>query len=115
MTLRLSLHGGATWSADARRGQLAGLRMSLDGNGVSLMVKRATSIDPTELMLYLERHRTLDVARDTVLLSIGASGQAQRQPQKTCFGASLSSKLFARDLMIVGPQLIWNQHTYRYR
>ena len=39
------------------------------------------------------------MARDTVLVSVGASGQAQRQPQKTCFGASLSCKLFARDLM----------------
>ena len=64
--LRLSLHGGARWSEAVVRGQLNGLRMSLDA-GVSLRLKRIALLGPTELLLYLERHATLDVSADTPL------------------------------------------------
>ena len=67
VTLRLTLHDGARWSAAARGGALTGLRMSLSGAGVNLRLVRVAANGPTELMLYLEREKTLDVIRDTPL------------------------------------------------
>ena len=67
VTLRLSVHGGASWSAAARRGEINGLSMSLDP-GVSLRPLRVASVAPTDLLLYIERHRTFDISSDTPLM-----------------------------------------------
>lgn len=49
VSLRLELHGGALWSAEARRGELGGLRMTLNP-GVSLRLLRAAVVDRTTMV-----------------------------------------------------------------
>ena len=66
VALRLTLRGGPRWSGEVARGQLGGLRMSLDA-GVSLRLLRVALASPTSLLLYIERHPTLDVDVDMPL------------------------------------------------
>ena len=51
--LTSSLQTQSAWTAEERRGQLDGLRMSLSP-GVSLRLLRTALVSPTELLLHLE-------------------------------------------------------------
>ena len=66
VSLRLALAGGARWSASARRGELGGLRLSIEP-AVSLRVLRVTSASDNDLVLTMAAHPTYDTPADTEL------------------------------------------------
>jgi hypothetical protein len=66
VVLRLELHDGATWAANTDARLVNRLRMSLAA-GASLRLLNVAVTAPTALLLYIERHATLDVSQDVPL------------------------------------------------
>ena len=66
VVLRLELHDGATWAANTDARLVNRLRMSLAA-GASLRLLNVAVTAPTTLLLYIERHATLDVSQDVPL------------------------------------------------
>ena len=66
VVLRLELHDGATWAANTDARLVNRLRMSLTA-GASLRLLNVAVTAPTTLLLYIERHATLDVSQDVPL------------------------------------------------